>query len=47
VILIILIMKNSKIDDEKNVSYLKKNYGKNILPLSLLQNEYVLGTELN
>jgi len=45
VILIMLIMKNSKIDDEKNVSYLKKNYGKNILPLSLLQNEYVLGTE--
>ncbi len=44
-ILIMLIMKNSKIDDEKNVSYLKKNYGKNILPLSLLQNEYVLGTE--
>jgi len=45
VILIILIMKNSKIDDEKNVAYLKENYGKNILPLSLLQNEYVLGTE--
>lgn len=40
-------MKRNEIEDQKNIVYLKENYGKNILPLSLLENERMIGTTPN
>lgn len=40
-------MIRNKIEDQKNIAYLEENYGKNILPLSLLENERMIGTTPN
>lgn len=38
-------MKTNQIGNRENIAYLEENYGKSILPLSIIHNEYMPGTE--